>query len=278
MKTSLFVFLGTLVLAGRIWGQTAPAEPSLSPAQVADYQKRFEQGYALEKQGSLGQARAIYDGILAEQPDAKRSLLEAGRISLELNDPLKADAYLDKLHAIVPEFPEAIELLIQANETLKRDVKVERLVREFRALRDSGRVPGFSESLFFEREHIRLDAGSEIIISQFFDYTKAPYYALKAELFGAQHRRQRVLLLKYDPVGTQTVRAKDPKLARDEVFILAEPFYTGDKMSRIDVYRELLSTPDYNKARTMLLLIFTQTPKPIYSAPIDAAAADPGSR
>ena len=252
---------------------TTPLPASqLDPARVAEYQQRFEQGYALEKQGQLEPARSVFEGIIAEQPDAKRSLLEAGRISLELDDPLKADEYLDKLHALVPDFPEALELLIQANEALKCDVKSERLVREFRALRDSGKVPGFSDSLFFEREHIHFGAGSEIIISQFFDFTKPPYYALRAELYGPTHERQRVLLLKYDPEGTQMVRAKNPKLAQDNVFLLAEPFYTGAQMTKINVYQELLSTPDYNKARAMLLVILTQTPKPIYSTPVNAGA------
>jgi tetratricopeptide (TPR) repeat protein len=251
----------------------APAAP-LDPAKIAEYQKRFAQGYELEKEGKLADALAIYEGILAEQPNAKRSLLEAGRICLELNEPAKADAYLDTLHTIVPEFPEAMELLIQANETLKHDVKVERLIREFRALRDSGKVPGFSDSLFFEREHIRLDDGSEIVFTEFFDYTKPPYYTLKAEMFGPEpdHESKRVLLLKYDPDGTQAVRAKDPKMAHDEVFILAEPFFSGGKINRIDVYQELLSTPEYNKARSMMLLIMAHPPKAIYSAPVDEPA------
>jgi hypothetical protein len=270
MKTSLFMVLFLVAGAAGLFAQ----EAALDPAKTAEYQHRFEQGYALEKGGKLSEARAIYDGILAEQPDAKRSLLEAGRVSLELNEPLKADAYLDHLHTLVPEFPEAIELLIQANEALRHEVKAERLVREFRVLRDSGKVPGFNESVLFEREHVRPDANTEIIISQFFDYTQPPYYALKAELFNAQHQRQRVLLLKYDPEGTATVRAKDPKLAKDQVFILAEPVYTGDQMTRIDVYQELMSTPDYAKARLMLLRLFTEPSKPIYSAPVKDGKAE----
>jgi hypothetical protein len=209
---------------------------------------------------------------LAEQPEAKGSLLEEGEISLELNDPLKADAYLDKLHALVPNFPGAIVLMIQANETLKKDVKVERLVRELRALHASGTAPGgFSDSLLFDREHIRLDAGEEIVISEFFDYTKPPYNAFMAELTDPVRHIHRKLYLNYDPVGTQTVRAKDPKLARDEVFILAEPV-VADKGSRIDVYQLLSSMPDYDKVRSLLLLTLTQTPKPIYSSPIDTSA------
>ena len=273
MKISLFML--ALVLALPASAQTPAAMPAsaLTPAQIAAYQKRFEDGYTLQKEGKLAEARTVYDGILAEQPDAKRSLLEAGRISLDLNEPAKADAYLDRLHALVPDFPEATELLIQANQALRHNVKVERLVREFRALRDSGTVPGFSDSLFFEREHLQLDANSQVVISQFFDFTKPPYYVLKAELFNPQHQRQRLLLLKYDPDGTASVRAKDPKLARDSVFLIAEPFYTGDQMTRIDVYKTLLGTPDYQKARTLLLGIFIQTPTPIYSAPVNNGTA-----
>ena len=279
MKAALFMFF----LAGSLGSELPasaqdPAAPSaasasdagLSPDQVAAYQRRFEAGYALEQQGELEQARTVFDGILAEQPDAKRSLLEAGRISLQLNEPLKADAYLDRLHTLVPEFPDATELLIQANQAMRHDVKVERLVREFRAMRDSGKVPGFSDSLFFDRENIRLDGGAQIILSQFFDYTKPPYYAIKAELLNAAHETQRVLILKYDPEGTQAVRAKDPKVAHDNVFIVAELFFAGDQMNRIDVYEELLSTPDYEKARTIMLGIFSHTPKAILSTPISA--------
>ncbi len=275
MKTPLFLFLlvGCAWLPFGVRAQTdiAPA-PALDPAKVAEYQKRFEDGYALEKQGQLAQARVIYDGILAEQPQAKRSLLEAGRVSLELGDFQKADDYLEKLHVIVPDFPEAYELLIQANQGLKRDVKVERLVREFRALRDSGRSPDLENQLYFNREHIPLDQGAEIVFTQFFDYTKAPFYALRAESFGPGHTSQRVLLLKYDPDGTAQLHAKDPAASKSEVFILAEPFMTDGKMTRIDVYQELFATPDYEKARNIMLGIFAHTPKAVYSAPVDASA------
>jgi tetratricopeptide (TPR) repeat protein len=256
---------------------SAPSAPEMDAAKVAEYQQRFNEGYALEQQGKLEEARTIFDGIIAEQPEAKRSLLEAGRVSLELNQPLQADGYLDKLHAIVPDFPEAFELLIQANQALKRDVKVERLVREYRALYDSGKISGMKP--FFPRERIQLDGGQEILFCQFFDFTRPPYYALMGELLGPgpAHDRKRLLLLKYDPEGTKEVEAKDPRIAHDTVFTLAEPFYTGERMTRIDVYKELLSTPDYEKARNMMLGIFSQTPKPILSTPVDGSAvADPG--
>jgi tetratricopeptide (TPR) repeat protein len=273
MKTLVFMFLATGLLTG-VRAQTTNAPDSTPPpdaAKVAEYQRRFQEGYALEQQGQLEQARTIYDGILAEQPEAKRSLLEAGQISLELNEPQKADAYLEKLHEIVPDFPKAYELLIQANEALKRDVKVERLVREFRALYDSRTVSGFDQP-FFEREHLRLGAGQEIVVYQFFDYTKPPFYAVKVELLAPQHVMQRELLLKFDPEGTAELHTKDPAATNGNVFIVAEPFFANGRMNRIDVYQELFTTPDYQKARNVLLGILSNTPKPVYSAPVDAPA------
>jgi tetratricopeptide (TPR) repeat protein len=275
MKARVFVLLlaGAVSAVAQTNDAAAPAAPPLDPAKVAEYQARFQQGYNLEQAGKLEDARAIYDGILAEQPEAKRSLLEAGRVSLELNEPDKADAYLEKLHALVPDFPEAYELLIQANQALKKDIKVERLVREFRALRDSSRASFDPAKPFFERESLPLDRGAEIIVYQFFDFTQPPFYALKAELYGPGHVFQRELLLKYDPDATQGLRTKDPAHANATVFILAEPIYAGDKMTRIDVYQELLVTPEYTKARNLMLGDFAQPPKPMYSAPVDASAS-----
>ena len=126
--------------------QAASSDDQMDPAKVAEYQKRFQEGYALEQAGKLQEARTVYDGILAEDPRAKRSLLEAGVISFQLGELAKADAYLEKLHSLVPDFPKAIELLIQINQQLKHDVKVELLLRDFRELHDSGKIPQLTQS------------------------------------------------------------------------------------------------------------------------------------
>jgi tetratricopeptide (TPR) repeat protein len=274
MKAKVFMLAlaaGLGAVAARAQTNAAPDQP-VDPAKVAEYQARFQHGYELEQNGKLEEARGVYDGILAEQPEAKRSLLEAGRVSLELNQPDKADAYLEKLHALVPDFPEAYELLIQANQALKKDIKVERLVREYRALRDSGRANFDPEKSFFRREVIPLDQGAQIVVYQFFDFTQPPFYALRAEMDGPGGVFQRELLLKYDADATQGLRAKDPTHPNAMVFILAEPFFKDNKMTRIDVYQELLVTPEYMKARNLMLGDFAQTPKPMYSAPVDASA------
>jgi tetratricopeptide (TPR) repeat protein len=241
---------------------------NLDPAKVAEYQKRFEQGYALEQQGKLAEARAIYDGILAEEPQAKRSLLEAGRISFELQDLTKADDYLEKLHALVPDFPEAMELLIQINQALKRDVKVELLLRDFRDLHESGKVPEFTRSLYFVRERIHLDQ-EEIVVSQFFDYMRDPNTVWMGEVFDAGGQLKQRLLLNYDPDTTKALRAKDPKFGDTQVFTWLGHVIKDQQVTQIDAYLQIFALPDYGKFRTAMLVILANPPKPIYSAPVN---------
>jgi tetratricopeptide (TPR) repeat protein len=251
----------------------APAAAStgeMDPAKVAEYQKRFEEGYALQGQGKLAEARAIYDSILADQPEAKRSLLEAGRVSFELGDDAKADEYLEKLHEIVPDFPEAIELLIQINQALKRDVRVELLTREFTDLRSSGKVAQLTSSLCFVRERISRSPDT-IVVSQFFDYTQDPNTVWMAEVFDATGQIKRRLLLNYDPDATRALRAKDAKYGSVQVFTWFEHVMTNGHVTAINAYLQIFALPDYNKFRSAMLILLANPPKPIYSTPVDEA-------
>jgi len=246
----------------------SPPAEELDPAKIADFEKRFAQGQELEKEGKLLEARAIFDGIIAESPQAKGSLREAGFISLKLNELVKADDYFEKLHALVPDYPAAIESLIQINQALKRDVKVELLLKDFRELHDSGKVPEFTQSLFFVRERIQLAQGV-IIISQFFDYTQDPNTVWMAEMFDADGQLKRRLLLNYDPAATQALRAKDPKYASTEIFTWFEHVIKDQRIKEIDAYMQIFALPEYTKFRSAMLVILATTPKPIYTAPVD---------
>lgn len=253
-----------------------PVQPSASgettdPAKIADFEKRFAQGKELEQAGKLVEAQAVFDGILAEEPHAKGSLQEAGLISVRLNELPKADDYFEKLHALVPDYPAAIESLIQINQALKRDVKVESLLREFRDLHDSGKVPEFTQSRYFVRERIQ-SAQEEIVISQFFDYTQEPNTVWMAETFDPNGQLKRRLLLNYNPDATQALRAKDPKYANTEVFTWIEHVIKDQRVKEIDAYLQIFALPDYQKFRSAMLLLLAHPPKPIYTAPVDAPA------
>ena len=278
MRTRFFMslFLCPMLLCAQTTPEKpAPAAAAPSPEKVAEYQKRFEEGYALQKQGKLTDARAVYDKILAEEPGAKRSLLEAGRVSLKLNDWQKADDYLTKLHTLVPDFPEAYELLIQANQGLKRDVKVERLIREFTALRNSGKEPQFAQSLNFVREQTRMDNGDTVIFTQYFNYTEGPFLVWKAQVLDLKGGVKRQLVLAYDPKATKTLRAKgDPKLAEAEQFLLIEDVLQDKKIVRVDAYFQMFALPEYQKVRTTVLAVLTGIYKPVYTQAVEGTGSD----
>lgn len=246
----------------------APAPTSskpLTPEQVAAYQQRFQQGYDLQQAGKLAEALAIYEGILKEQPDAKRSLLEAGRISLKLNNPTKADTYLSQLHQLEPTFPEAVELLIQANQALKHDVKVAILIKQFQELHKTTDNPAFAQSPGFVREQIRLDNGDTILFTQFFDYTQDPNLAWQAQLIGPDEAVKRQLNLFYDAKAAKDLQSSDPKLSNAAQFILAESVIKDGQVVRVDAYFQMFTLPEYKKVRNSMLAIFSGTYKPVYS-------------
>jgi tetratricopeptide (TPR) repeat protein len=247
--------------------------PATTPedARTAALAQRFAQGQAVEAQGNLEQARAIFDSIIADAPDAKGSLREAGLISVQLGDYVKADDYFSKLHAQVPDYPMAIEMLIQINETLKHDAKVEIMLKELRDLYAAGKLD--PKRPYFVRERIPLPGGDVLRITQFFDYRQPPDCAWMADLLDAQLHRKRWLAVNYDPEVTAQMR-QDPKLANAEQFLLVDNVMDGTgKVVRIDCYQQFLALPDYAKMRVILLETLANGLKPIDSAPVPASAS-----
>ena len=252
--------------AGAIGNTTAA---TADPAKIAGFERRFAQGKAVEAQGKLQEARTIFDGILADAPDAKGSLREAGLISVELGEYAKADGYFSRLHALVPEYPMAIEALIQVNQQLKHEAKVEILIKQFTALFQTGKVP----KSYFVRERIYLNGGTEIDITQFFDYHQPRYYAWVGELFDRTHTLKRRVTVNYDPDVTASMRGKDPRMAHAEQFLVIDNVLAHGEVARLDVYQQFLALPDYLKMRAVMLTVFANGLKPIDSAPVPAAPA-----
>lgn len=267
-------------------GQTnAAPDDETDPAKVADFQKRFLSGYQLEKDGKLSDALAIYEGILAEQPKAKGSLLHAGVVSFKLGNLDKADEYLERLSSIVSdeelerlheqkpdEFPDVLEQLIQINQARKHDVKVELLIQRFTNLQKSGKLPGLSKRLWFDRELIHSNE-QDIVISQFFDYTFDPNTVWMVRVYDPAGDLKRRLLLNYDAEATKALRAKDAKYANTQVFTWFEHVIKDGQVKEIDAYLQIFALPDYEKFRSAMLVILANPPKPIYSAPVAAPPA-----
>ena len=215
----------------------APASPppaELSPAQQADFAQRFQQGLALKEAGKLPEALAVFQGILAQAPEAKGSLREAGFLCVKLGLLPQAATYLDRLHRLVPDYPGALEALIQVDQALGRDVKVIFLVQDYRELHAAGKVPRD----YFVRERIHLEKGSEIVMTEFFDYRLEPNTVWMAELFDATGQLLRRVLLNYDPEATKTLHAKDPTDTKSEVFLVLEQVIREQRIRQVNGYTQ----------------------------------------
>jgi tetratricopeptide (TPR) repeat protein len=258
---------------------TTASTTTISPedARVAALQARFKQAQAVEAQGQLQQALQLFQGIIKDAPDAKGSLLQAGIISEHFGDYAGADLYFSKLHALVPDYPEAIESLIQVNQALKHDAKVEIMMGQLRQLWAQRKLD--PKRPYFIREHIPFGTGSQIEIKEFFDYHQTPNIAWVAEYLDAQGNLKRRLLVNYDPEVTATMR-QDPKLANAEQFLVVDEITdAAGHPTRLDAYQQFLARPEYAKMRMILMEIFAHALKPIDSQamPVPGSAPSPAA-
>jgi tetratricopeptide (TPR) repeat protein len=252
---------------------TAESTATMSPedARVAALQARFKQAQDVAAQGQLQQALQLFDGIIKDAPDAKGSLQAAGTICVQLGDYVRADGYFSKLHVLVPDYPPAIEALIQVNGALKHDVKVDIMIDQLRKLWEQGKLD--PKRPYFVREHIPFGTGSQIEITQYFDYHQTPNIAWTAEYIDPQGNLKRRLFVNYDPDVTAKMH-EDPKMANAEQFLVIDEIADADgHPTRLDVYQQFLALPDYAKMRLILMEIFAHALKPIDSAPVPQSGA-----
>ena len=72
------------------------------------------------------------------------------------------------------------------------------------------------------------------------------------------------------PDATKALRTQHPQLAQAEVFNLYEYVMKDDQPVEIDVFKNYIGHPDYQKTRMDMLALLTSTPKPIYSTAVPA--------
>jgi putative thioredoxin len=77
--------------------------------------KQTEEARALEEQGKNDEARAIYQTILASDPNHAKALLGLGRLAMNDGDADKALEYLDKISIVADERKEADRLIARLN-------------------------------------------------------------------------------------------------------------------------------------------------------------------
>src|SRR5437868_285927 len=77
--------------------------------------KQTEEARTLEEQGKNDEAKAIYQTILASDPNHGKALLGLGRLAMNDDDADKALEYLDKISIVADERKEADRLIARLN-------------------------------------------------------------------------------------------------------------------------------------------------------------------
>ncbi len=244
----------------------APAAPAVDPAKAEALHQRYEQGVALAQQGKLDDALAVFQGIIKEAPDAKGSLAFAGIVEMQLGKPDKALDYLNPLYAAAPDDFRSVLLLLQANQALGRDIRVQELRKKLLAMHGGATpIPGLTDAKSYAREKI---ADSRIEVTEFFDYHQDPLIVWEAVQYDAAGKRLRDFLLAYNADATTELRKKSPSLANTEVFLFGENVIKDGAVRQFNLYRQETELPDYPAFRKWTMDAIKNPPKPIFVQPM----------
>ena len=252
----------TLAVGGELRAQTE------DPAKVQDLQNRFHQGLQLENDAKYPEALAVFQGIIKDEPKAMGSLFYAGMVSLEMGHAEEAVDYLNRFRELSPKDFKGVVLLIQANQALRRTVKVEALRRELLAMRSADNIPGLTDAKSYVRERVRADQGNLIDISEFFDYTTDPNFVYLAEEKNPALGVLRRLVIFFNSDETKAARARNEKFAEVEVFDFSEDVIKDGKSAQVNIYRQEYEKPSYETARKWILDAIKEPPKPLMVAPL----------
>jgi tetratricopeptide (TPR) repeat protein len=142
----------------------AQALYSGTPEQVADWKLRFQKGVALEKQGLRDEALAVFTQILAEDPQARGSLLMSGLIHLKQGQAKKALDFLEKFQQLEPTHEGGLIAMIKVHQSLGQMEQVERYRKKMLEERNSKKNPLLAQLLSYEREVVPLADGNSLSI------------------------------------------------------------------------------------------------------------------
>ena len=259
-------FLASAAALVPVSAQTAEAAPS----RITVLAERYQSGVALMKEGKADEALSVFLGIIKDEPKAKGSLWWASIIELQEGHADKALEHLNQFTALLtpddPNYGKALSLLIQANQALGRDVRVEQYRKQLYAIHaGTTSIPGLTDAKEYVREQMPQEKGGRIELNEFFDYHKeAPNVAWYALDFDETGHVARYFLVYYSADQTAALRAKNPGGASTEVFLFGENVIKDNKVAQFNLYRELNALPAYNDFRQWTLDAIKNPPKPIF--------------
>ncbi|NJK91186.1 MAG: hypothetical protein HC904_04730 [Blastochloris sp.] len=215
-----------------------------SPEKVADWKKRYQDGVQLEKEGRRDEALAVFKGILAEDPQARGSLLMSSLIHARNYEFEKALPFLTSFRQLEPDHEGGLIAGIKIYQGLGRLAEVEALRGQLLTQRASGKNPRLQNLLSYERELLPRPDGT-LSVQENLD-EKPDRFLWAYLVLDSKNVLQR--RIEWTPVSVPS----------GTHYALSENFLENGKTNQVKIHRLLPEKPDYSTARRIALRLLDQ--------------------
>lgn len=218
-----------------------------TPEQVAIWKKRYQEGAALEKQGKLDEALAVFTEILSQDPEARGSLFMSGVILIRTFQFQEALPFMLRFRNLEPLDIRGTISLIKIYQALGDSAQVNLLRQSLVAERAEGKNPRLNQLLSYERELIPLKNKRTLSVQDNLDPSPTRF-TWAYVLLDSQHRIIRRLEL---------TKVQAPNAVQ---YALAEVKSDQGRTSDYKILALMDQLPDYATARAKAVEILQTTP------------------
>jgi tetratricopeptide (TPR) repeat protein len=232
----------------------APLEAALTEGKIQQLKLEFQKGRALLESGKPREALAVFSPILAQDPEARGSLVLSGVACNELGQFAEAAPFFERFLKLEPANEIGLIGAIKANQSLGRTQEVERLRGILERERKAGTNKHLANLLSYERETVFLSSGERVSIQEAFDpgpLTPRWTYLLirnKKEIV-----RRLELTLAPEKEAAQMRQLQPPGKTGQDLYLFGEPVHDGKGVQSYKIIKVAWELPAYEAARTWAL-------------------------
>lgn len=235
--------------------RAAPASVP-TPDKTQTLRQRFEEGCKLAAQDRPGPALEVFAGILAEDPQARGSLLMSGIILNQQRRFADAAPFFERFARLEPDHEQGLIGTVKAYHSTGRAAEAEPYRLRLFQLRQMGKSPKLKVMASYEREIIGWEDGRWISVQEYFDAVdlrpKWAYLLMKDDKTIAR----RIQLNLLPEAEAKIARQANPALGQSRVYALSEPIYEGGTFVRTKIHRMVSGDTAYAEAKKMALDVF----------------------
>ncbi|MDX6766646.1 MAG: hypothetical protein SFU85_07640 [Candidatus Methylacidiphilales bacterium] len=227
--------------------------PTVSPEKAKEFRQRFEAGCKLAADQRIDAALETFAAILAEDPQARGSLLMSGLLLNQQYRFADATTFFSRFAQLEPDHEQGLIGAVKAFHGAGRAEEAEPYRLRLRQLRQLGKSEKLNVMASYEREIIPQTDGRWVSVQEYFEEAdlrpKWSFLLLKDEK--TIHRR---LQLNRMPEGESKIaREANPSFAPGPVYALSEAIYEGGEFKRSKIHRLVSGNIPYSEVRKMAL-------------------------